>query len=203
VSAWPSRLLVAKAPHRPRSKNEPGSRAKRLWRLTRAPHSNRSLSGSGDINFTKRFPKQTCVAAPNDGLEQRLHRSKAFRQLRRVGPVVLIQTPVSFLRSFDSLAQELLAKMFANEGMRIDMPWIVRIFAREEASPSQPGKNGPPLCLAQVERDSVRPGIAGGSTRISITLASAGRSNRPNIRRTESSGPSSNHIWELSITFRA
>ena len=85
--------------------------------------------------------------------------------------------------------------MFTNERMRIDLPWIVRIFAREKASPSQPGKNARHSVWLTSSRDSVRPAIAGGSRRTSMTLASAGRSNSPNIRKTESSGPSSNHIW--------
>ena len=43
--------------------------------------------------------------------------------------------------------------------------------------------------------NSVRPEIAGDCSRASSAFSSAGRSNRPNKQRTDSSGPSPNQAW--------
>jgi hypothetical protein len=45
------------------------------------------------------------------------------------------------------------------------------------------------------DKDSVRPGIAGDFRSAPTAFSSAGRSNRPNVRRTASSGPSPNYVW--------
>ena len=50
---------------------------------------------------------------------------------------------------------------------------------------------------------SVRLGIAGDFSRASRVFSSAGRSNRPNMRRTASSGPSPTQAWYDSLIFLA
>jgi hypothetical protein len=50
-------------------------------------------------------------------------------------------------------------------------------------------------CGLRSVSDSVRPRIAGGFNRVPSTFSSTGRSNRPNMRRTDSSGPSANQVW--------
>ena len=47
-----------------------------------------------------------------------------------------IDPPIAFLPSLDSLTPKLFAKVLANEGMRIELPRIVRIFGSEESRSS-------------------------------------------------------------------
>jgi hypothetical protein len=50
--------------------------------------------------------------------------------------IIMVEPPVAFLPSLDSLTPKLLAKVFTNEGMRIQTPRTMRIFAREESCSS-------------------------------------------------------------------
>jgi hypothetical protein len=78
------------------------------------------------------FAIQTGVAAADYCQKKRLHLPKAFRQLGRERPMVVVKSFVTFLPGFGSLAQELFAKVLTDERMRIELAGIVRIFSCEK-----------------------------------------------------------------------
>jgi hypothetical protein len=57
---------------------------------------------------------------------------KAVRQFRREASIIVKEPSVAFLPSLRSFAPKLLAKVLANQRMRIEMSRIMRIFPREE-----------------------------------------------------------------------
>jgi hypothetical protein len=84
----------------------------------------------------KRLAKQTSIAAADDGQEKGLHFSKDIWQRRRKRSIIMIEPPITFLPSVSPLTSKLLAKVFTNEWMRIEMSRIVWIFSREESCSS-------------------------------------------------------------------
>ena len=62
----------------------------------------------------------------------------------------MVEPPIAFLPSFRPSIPKLLAEVFTYQRVRIYLPWLVRIFAREQSSPSEPGQKRTPLCRTQI-----------------------------------------------------
>ena len=84
----------------------------------------------------QRFVKQASVAAANYRQEKWLHLPKAFRQLRRKRSIIIVEAPIAFLPSLDSVTPKLFSKVLTNERMRIEISRIVGIFSSEESCSS-------------------------------------------------------------------
>jgi len=79
--------------------------------------------------------KQTGGAAADDGQEKRLHGVDGLWQWRRERSVMIVEAPVAFPPPLDSLSSQLLAKVFAHEGVRVHLSRVIRVFARQEPGP--------------------------------------------------------------------
>jgi len=104
----------------------------------------------------------------------------------------MVEPPIAFLPSFRPSIPKLLAELITYQRVRIYLPWLVRIFAREQSSLAKSARHSAELKSA---KDSVRPGMAGGLSNASSAFSSAGRSKKPNKRSVASSGPSPHQLW--------
>jgi len=84
----------------------------------------------------QRFAKETGIAPTDYCQEKRLHFSEIIRKLRRDSPIMAIEAPVGLLPSLDSFTSELLAKVFTNERMGIQIAGITLVFGSEESCSS-------------------------------------------------------------------
>src|SRR5258708_29246960 len=67
---------------------------------------------SWDVNFVQRFPKETGIAPTDYCQEKRLHFPEIIRKLRRVSPIMAIESRVGLLPSLESFIPQLFAKAF-------------------------------------------------------------------------------------------
>src|ERR1700722_12896755 len=89
-----------------------------------------------NVNFMQRVPKQTGIAAADDGGEKGFHLAKTIRQLWRKRLIVMKEPLIAFLPRSRLLTSKLFAKVFTNERVRIQLPRIMRIFSCEESCSS-------------------------------------------------------------------
>src|SRR5215469_587523 len=102
------------------------------------------------VNFMQHLPKQTGIAAADNGQKKRLHFPKIIWQLRSERSIMIKESTVAFLPSLGSLTPKLFAKVFTNERMGIKMARIAWIFSGKESCSSQLGENSSPLDRAQI-----------------------------------------------------